>query len=94
MEPALANTNTGTKSNLTLTGRSNLSITGIKKVKSTEPARVIAVLDNCSIIIAGTNLSVQNISLTGGTLELTGIINSITYGSTAKRKFSLKNIFK
>ena len=89
-----SNTNTLTKSNLTLTGRNVLSISGIKKIKSTEPARVIAVLDNCHIIISGANLSVQNVSLSTGVLDLSGVVTAIQYTNSGKRKFSFKNIFK
>ena len=93
----MENTNTvnvPTKSNLSLTGRTTLNISGIKKVKSTEPNRVTAVLDNCLIVICGSNLSVQNLSLSTGVLDLTGIITSILYTNSGKRKFSLRNIFK
>ena len=79
---------------LTLKDRSILNLTGIKKVKSTEPNRVVAVLDNCMIIISGSNLSVQNLSLTSGILDISGVINSINYTNSATRKFSLKNLFK
>lgn len=83
-----------TKSNLTLTGRNAISLTGVKKVRSTEPAQVVALLDNCGIIIQGTNLSVQNVNIPSGILELVGQINSIKYTGGMSRKFSLKNIFK
>ena len=83
-----------TKSNLTLAGRNTLSLSGVKKVRSTEPACVIAILDNCQIIIAGANLNVQNVNIPSGILELTGQVNSIKYSGSAARKFSLKNMFK
>ena len=88
------NLNTASKSNLSLTARTNLSVSGIKKIKSTEPSKVIAVLDNCAIIISGANLSVQNVSLSTGVLELSGLVTCIQYTNSGKRKFSLKNIFK
>ena len=83
-----------TKSNLSLTGRNALSITGVKKVRSTEPAQVVAILDNCQIIIQGSNLSVQNVNIPSGLLELTGQVNSIKYTNSSSRKFSVKNMFK
>jgi len=84
-----------TKSNLSLTGRGALALTGVKKVRSTEPAQVVAILDNCQIIISGANLSVQNVNIPSGILELTGQVNSIKYsGAGSARKFQFKNMFK
>ena len=86
-----------TKSNLSITGRSQLSLSGVKKVRSAEPSQVVAVLDTCQIIIQGSNLNVQNVNIPSGILELTGAVNSIRYtgssGSFAK-KFSFKNMFR
>jgi len=89
-------TNINTKSNLTITGRSSLSLSGVKKVRSAEPSQVVAILDNCQIIIQGANLNVQNVNIPSGILELTGVINSIRYtgAGSGARKFSLKNMFK
>jgi len=82
------------KSNLALNGRNSLSVSNVIKVKTTEPTRVVALLDNCSIVIVGVNLSVQNLSLASGVLEITGIVSSITYGNEGRRKFSFRNMFK
>jgi len=86
---------TNTKTSLILNDRNTLSLTGVKKIRSTEPTQVVAVLDNCQVIIQGSNLSVQNVNIPSGVLELTGQVNSIKYsGAAAARKFSLKNMFK
>jgi sporulation protein YabP len=86
--------NPTTKSNLVLNNRNELNITGIKKVKSTEPNSVIANLDNGNIIISGSNLSVSRLDIKEGVLELNGIIDSIKYSSQTAKSFSLKNMFK
>jgi len=85
-----------TKSNITITGRSALSLSGVKKIRSAEPSQVVAVLDNCQIVIQGTNLNVQNVNIPSGILELTGTINSIRYTGAGgmARKFSFKNMFR
>ena len=85
---------TTTKSNLVLNNRTELSLTGIKKVKSTEPNLIIAFLDNGSIIISGANLSVQKLDIKEGLLDITGIINNIKYGNQVSKSFSFKNMFK
>jgi sporulation protein YabP len=86
--------NINTKSNLSLTARNVLSLSGVKKVKSTEPSNVIAVLDNCQIIIQGSNLNVQNVNIPSGILELTGQVNSIRYTGSSAKKFSFRNMFR
>jgi len=83
-----------TQSSLTLENRNTLSLTGIKKIKSTEPNQVIAILDTSTIIILGQNLSVQNVSLTEGILEINGQISQIKYTQTQSKRFSIKNIFR
>jgi len=80
--------------NLTLNNRTELILTGIKKVRSTEPNQIIANLENTSIVISGTNLSVQQLDIKQGTLEVTGTVNSIKYSSNVSKSFSLKNMFK
>ena len=86
--------NNPSKSNLTLVGRNSLSITGIKKVKTTEPNKVTAMLDNCQIVVCGHNLSVQNVSISSGTLDITGLVTSISYTNSQGRRFSIRNLFK
>jgi len=87
---------TTTKSNLSITGRNTLSLSGVKKIRSAEPAQVIAILDNCQIIIQGANLNVQNVNIPSGILELTGAVNSVRYTGAGgmARKFSFKNMFR
>ena len=85
---------TTTKSNLILNNRSELSLTGIKKVRSTEPSLIIAILDNGSIIINGNNLSVQQLDIKEGTLVINGNIDNIKYTNKVSKSFSFRNIFK
>jgi len=82
------------KGNLILENRTKLSLTGIKKVKSTEPTRIVVFLENCVLTITGNNLTVQNLNIQNGVLDITGLINSIIYSNKTNRKFSFKNIFK
>ena len=81
-------------SNLTLNNRTELNVTGIQKVKSTEPNQVIAIIDNGNIIIHGNNLSVENLDIKQGNLVINGTINSIKYSNQVSKSFSFKNMFK
>lgn len=83
-----------TKTILSMENRQTLTMSGIRKVKTTEPTSVVAVLDNCLVVINGTNLSVENLSVKEGTIELAGQINGIRYTNSHKNKFSFKNMFK
>ena len=82
------------ESTLNLINRNKLSLTGITKVKSTEPSAVIAILADGSIIISGANLSVENLNIKEGVLELSGTVNSIKYSNQVSKSFSFKNMFK
>jgi len=86
--------NQATRSNLTLENRQTLSLTGVKKIRTTEPTQVVADLENCTIIITGTNLSVENLSVREGVLDLVGIVNSIRYVGSVTKRWSIKNIFR
>ena len=83
-----------TKSSLTLENRARLSVTGVKRVKSTEPTSVVAELDNCLIVVGGVNLAVQNLSIAEGLLELTGVVSSINYTGAQRRRFSFRGMFR
>lgn len=86
--------NNVSNSNLILNQRKELNLTGVKKIKSTQPHLVIAQLDNGTIIIKGTNITIDRVDIKEGILELNGQINSINYTNQISKGFSLKNIFK
>jgi len=79
---------------LNLVNRNALALTGIKKIKTTEPSQIVAILDTCTVVITGQNLSVQNVSISNGNMEVTGQVNSIKYTQTHSRRFSIRNIFR
>jgi sporulation protein YabP len=80
--------------NLTLNNRKQLDLTGIKKVKSTEPNAIIALLETGGIQILGQNLSVQSLDLNSGNMSIHGNINSVRYTDKVSKSFSFRNIFK
>ena len=82
------------KSDLTLLNRSELHITGVKKIKSSEPEQIVLILQNTALVIGGTNLFVVAASMQTGEVEIGGLVRSLRYtGVTDKRKFSFKNMF-
>jgi hypothetical protein len=86
---------TKTNSDLALSGRIKLSVTGIKKIKSSEPQQIVLILDNCAMVVGGTNLFIVTANVAAGDVEISGLVDSIKYtGVAEKKKFSLKNMFK
>jgi len=80
--------------NLSLGKRNDLALTGVKKVKSSEAHSVVLVLENGGVIIGGAGLSVEQLDLKAGTMEIRGTINSIKYTNNVSKKWSFKNMFK
>ena len=79
---------------LTLNNRNHLEVTGIKKVKSSEPSSIVAVIQDGHLLISGTNLSVEQLDIKAETLVVNGMVNSIKYSNQVSKSFSLKNMFK
>jgi len=79
---------------LALNKRTNLSLTGIKKVKSAEPTTVVAEIENGAIVVSGNGLAVETLDVKGGTMTLVGMVNAIKYTNKSAKSFSLKNMFK
>ena len=83
------------KSDLTLLNRSQLNVSGVKKIKSSEPEQIILLLSNVALVIGGTNLFVTAASMQTGEVSISGTVKSMRYtGINDKRKFSFKNLFR
>ena len=82
------------ESNLILNKRTEMNLTGVVKVRSTEPHIVSAVLSDGNVLIGGANLSVQHLDLKEGVLQVQGRIDSIRYTKGTARSFSFKNMFR
>lgn len=83
------------KTDLTLIDRNQLTVTGVKKIKSSEPEQIVLLLSGVALIIGGNNLCVQSASIQSGEVAITGLVQSLRYtGVNAKRKFSFKNMFR
>jgi sporulation protein YabP len=80
--------------NLTLTKRTELGLTGVKKVKSTEPRSIVAVLENGGIVVSGANLSVEQLDLKAGTMDIKGTVDAVKYTNKVAKSWSFKNMFK
>jgi len=75
--------------------RAGISISGVLALNSYDEKTVCAETEEGYITIKGDNLHVSALNLNNGTLEITGIINSLNYDSQPLAKLSfLSKIFK
>lgn len=82
-------------SNLMLSSRKNLSITGVKDVDKFDDKEIIAITNQGKLKINGANLKIGKLSVESGTLDLSGKINSLCYmDSRELTKNFFKNLFK
>ena len=82
-------------SNLMLSSRKNLSITGVKDVDRFDDKEIIAITNQGKLKINGANLKIGKLSVESGTLDLSGKINSLCYmDSRELTKNFFKNLFK
>ena len=83
------------KSDLTLLNRNQLNVSGVKKIKSSEPEQIVLILQDSALMICGANLSVASASIQTGEVSIGGLVKSLRYtGVSDKRKFSFKNMFR
>ena len=80
---------------MTLVNRNQLNVTGVKKIKSSEPEQIVLILHDTALMIGGTNLFVVSASIQTGEVSIGGLVKSLRYtGVSDKRKFSFKNMFR
>lgn len=79
---------------LILINRSNLTITGIKKVLTVSETNISLLLENTSMNIFGEKMEVKRLDVESGILEVLGIINTIKYISAKEKTNLFKKIFK
>lgn len=64
---------------LTLDARCRLSMTGVTEVESFDEGTVVLVTTRGTLIVRGTGLHLQMLSLEGGQVSVDGRVDSLTY---------------
>ena len=83
-----------TNSKLILENRTNLEVTGVSKVVSVNESRAMVVINGTKLCILGNNISIENLNVSDGLLQLSGIFNEFKYmGKDVKISF-FKRLFK
>lgn len=78
---------------LTLTDRSELSVTGIKDVDAFNDQEIVAVCDTGELLIKGEGLHIGELSVDTGILTVSGKISSLSYNEKISRTSVLKRLF-
>ena len=89
----MANSETKIPHMLSLDGRKNLSVTGVKEVGSFDDHEITAHTDMGKLLIKGSNLNIKKLNLDTCDLEITGKICGLIYSDGCGDGF-FKRIFK
>ncbi len=80
--------------NLILEDRSRLSVTGVEDVDSFDEQRIILKTGKGALIIRGTELHIDKLSLETGELAVSGLITDLGYEETAPGGSLWSRLFK
>ena len=64
---------------LTLDGRNRLNLTGVKEIESFDENMIVLHTTRGTLVIRGSGLHLQLLSLDGGQVHVDGTVNSLTY---------------
>lgn len=79
---------------LVLKDRKYLTVTGVTDVNAFTEESVILTLENCSLIIKGENLHINNLNLEQGQVEVDGKVNSMQYIKENTDKSFIRRLLK
>lgn len=82
-----------TQHTLTLTDRSELSLTGINDVDAFNDQEIIAVCETGELVIKGELLHIEELSLESGIMTVKGKITSLSYNEKFTKSSVLKRLF-
>jgi sporulation protein YabP len=74
--------------------RGQLTITGVKEVRSFEDKEVNLNLEGNGMTIKGSNLTVAELNLKSGFLKIDGVVDSIIYTHSYEKLGIVKRLFK
>lgn len=81
-------------SELTLTNRVKLTVSGVEKVFESSPQKLQLQVAGDIMQISGTDLNVTRLDTSSGVLELGGKVDFIKYSGSLEKGGLLKRIFK
>lgn len=69
---------------LTLDGRSRLNLSGVTEVESFDEGMVVLHTTRGTLVVRGSGLHLQMLSLDGGQVHVDGTVDSLTYEDSAR----------
>ena len=78
---------------ITLDQRSRLTVSGVDSVESFDETSIVMSTDQGSLIIRGSDLHIEKLSLDGGDLLVQGSVDSLTYEEDDRRDSFLRRLF-
>lgn len=85
---------TFSESQLQLTNRSKLTVTGVEKVYETNENKIQLKVSGSNLLITGENLNIARLDVESGNVSVEGKINEIKYLSGENKGNIFKKIFK
>lgn len=74
---------------LILEGREQLSVSGVEEVESFDENQIVMYTSKGALIVRGTELHIEKLSLDGGDLKVEGLIDSLNYEESQREKGGL-----
>ena len=72
--------------NITLSERSRLTVSGVDSVESFDEASIVMTTTEGALVITGSGLHIEKLSLDGGDLRVEGTVDSLTYEDESGRR--------
>ena len=87
------NTKTFTSSEIRLSNRELLNITGVEKVYESNNNKLQVRVAGVNMLVMGENLNIVKLDVDSGVVEVSGLVNEIKYIGDSKSNF-FKRLFK
>lgn len=60
-------------------GRESLSVSGVEDVESFDESQIVMITSKGRLVVQGTELHIEKLSLDGGDLKVEGMVDALTY---------------
>lgn len=70
---------------LTLEDRDRLTVSGVEEVESFDESGIVMVTGRGTLVVRGSGLHIEQLSVDGGQLRVEGQVDSLTYEDTGSR---------
>ncbi len=82
------------ESQITLTNRAKLTLSGVEKVYETNESKVQLKVSGSNLVIAGEKLNISRLDVESGVVQIDGLINELKFQVGDNKGGLFKKIFK